>query len=101
MPEIIHGSHSTTNTSRTDMHKDQMQRSFLDALLQSNNLLRAIFLELSAILLAGHLFYRLGNSWEGLQSIREGFWIVGAITGAFVGLYIIFVTYKPSMTQRR
>lgn len=100
MPEVIQDSQSTS-TPPTDIHKDQKQRSFFDLLLQSNNLLRAIFLELSAILLAGHLFYRLGNSWEGLQSISEGFWILGAITGGLVGLYVIFVTYKPSMTQRR
>jgi hypothetical protein len=100
MPEVIHDSQITANTSPTDMHKDQKQRSFIDLLLQSNNLLRAVFLELSAILLVGHLFYRLGNSWEGLQSISEGFWIAGAITGGLVGLYVIFVIYNPSMIQR-
>lgn len=100
MPDV-HDPQITPNNSPTDVHKDHGQQSFTDLLLQSSNLLRAVFLELSAILLAGYLFYRLGNSWEGLQSISEHFWIMGAAAGGLVGLYVVFVIYKPSMIQRR
>ena len=71
-----------------------------DLILQTSTVLRALFLELSAILLAGYLFVSLGKNWTLLQALSEYLWLVGAITGGIIGLYVVLVLYKPAIVQR-
>ena len=71
-----------------------------DVVFQTSTVLHALFLELSAILLAGYLFVRLGKNWNLLQALSEYLWLVGAIVGGIIGLYVVLVLYKPAIVQR-
>jgi hypothetical protein len=71
-----------------------------DLILQTSTVLHALFLELSAILLAGYLFVRLGQNWTLLKALSEYLWLVGAIVGGIIGLYVVLVLYKPAIVQR-
>ena len=71
-----------------------------DLIPQTSTVLRALFFELSAILLAGYLFVSLGKNWILLQALSEYLWLVGAIVGGIIGLYVVLVLYKPAIVQR-
>jgi hypothetical protein len=71
-----------------------------DLVLHASTVFHALFLELSAILLAGYLFVTLGKSWTLLQAFNEYLWLVGAVAGGIIGLYVVLVLYKPAIVQR-
>ena len=98
MRDIAQNSSVSVNTSKPLKPHEQ---GFLNNLFGSwNALLRAIFLEFSAIFLAGYLTLRLSESWSALTSISNQLWIAGAIAGGILGLYVVAVLDRPSLLQR-
>jgi hypothetical protein len=97
MPDIAQDSNLSAKESATDAERIHELNSLAN-LLHRWNLLQAVYLQVSSILVAAFLFNRLATF---VPRLGEYLWIIGAIVGGLIGLYVVMVIYKPAILLRR